>query len=513
MSTTPSRRGFVGFGLSAVGASLAPAQTRERPNILFVMTDQQRFDAMGAAGNSIIKTPNLDRLAREGALFRRAYSSTPTCTPARSALLTGLAPWNHGMLGYDTIPKRFAFEKPRAMAEAGYSTTSIGKNHFDPWRQSHGYERTFLDEACACGNVHDADIRARRATEERTDYEAWFYSQAPNRNPHATGLGWNDYAARPFALPEELHPTAWTGDMARRFLDTYSDPRPFYLKVSFLRPHSPYDPPARYMDPYLQQDIPSANVAPWARRYEARSSDRPDIWHGRLDKATIRNSRAGYYGCVTQVDDQIGRIIETLEKRKLLDRTLIVFTSDHGDMLGDQNLWRKSYAYESSARIPMIVRWPEGLVSAKRGQTIDSPVELRDIFPTFLDAAGASTQRELDGDSLLKLLRDPKARWRTLLDLEHNVCYSPKNNWNALTDGKQKYIFHALDGEEQLFDLTKDPRENINLASEPAFNQELRLWRQRMILHLEKRGEEYVSNGRLALRPKGRNTSPNLPKS
>jgi arylsulfatase len=504
------RREFVGLGLAAPSAGFqrAVAPKRERLNLLFVMTDQQRGDCLGADGNPSIRTPNLDRLAREGTRFRHAYSSTPTCTPARAALLTGLSPWNHGMLGYGEIPARFEYEKPRALRDLGYSPTSIGKNHFAPWRNGHGYEQMLLDEHAAGGIVHDKAAMARRSMEERTDYEAWFYSQEPNRNPHATGLGWNDYAARPFALPERLHPTTWTGDMAVRFLETYQEDRPFYLKLSFIRPHSPYDPPERVWKAYQDVQFQEAKTGKWAAKFEKRSSNDPDIWHGKLDSETIANSRRGYYACITHVDEQIGRVMETLEKQRKLDSTLIVFTSDHGDMTGDHNLWRKSYPYQPSVRIPMIVRLP----GAKGGQVLDNPVELRDIFPTLLDGAGALPARPLDGDSLLKLVRNRRAPWRQYIDLEHNICYSATNNWNALTDGQTKYIFHAFDGSEQLFDLKKDPHELRDLSAVAEMDGALRLWRQRLLLHFEQRGEPYLRNGQLNPRPKGLAHSPNFPR-
>jgi arylsulfatase A-like enzyme len=482
------------------GFQRSVAPKKSRPNLLFVMTDQQRGDCLHADGNRAIRTPHLDRLAQEGALFTNAYSTTPTCTPARSALLTGLSPWNHGMLGYQNIPPAFAYEKPKVLAELGYRTCSIGKNHFQPWRNSHGYQQMFLDE-------HSL----RRPGEERTDYEAWFYSQLPHENPYATGLGWNDYAARPFAHPERYHPTTWMGDTAVRYLDSYRAAEPFYLKVSFIRPHSPYDPPQRFWDQYRDTTLPAAVRGKWAERWEKPSSAAPDIWHGRLSEEQVRESRRGYYACITHVDEQIGRILEVLERRKMLEETLIVFTSDHGDMTGDHNLWRKSYAYQASARIPMLVRWPNGMVAAKRGQRISSPVELRDVFPTLLDGAGASPARPLDGASMLELCRNQQAKWRPWIDLEHDICYSPKNNWNALTDGKTKYIFHALDGEEQLFDLTADPNELRDLAGEAERQDLLRLWRGRMLEHLSVRGDYYVGGGKLALRPKGRNRSPNFP--
>ena len=502
MTAFMQRRTFFGLGLAApsLGFQRPVAPKRSRLNLLFIMTDQQRGDCVGADGNSAIRTPHLDRLAKEGALFTRAYSSTPTCTPARSALLTGLAPWNHGMLGMIAFPPAYAYEKPRALAELGYSTCSIGKNHFAPWRLSHGYQQMFLDEHTQ-----------RTPGEQRTDYETFFYSQRPHDSPYATGLGWNDYAARPFKYPEALHPTTWMGDTAVRYLNQLPQDNPFYLKVSFIRPHSPYDPPQRYWEQYRDTKFPQAQRGKWAERYATPSSQRSDIWHGRLSDEQVQESRRGYYACITHVDDQIGRIYETLEKRKILEETLIVFTSDHGDMTGDQNLWRKSYAYEPSARIPMIVRWPKGLVSGPRGQKIDAPVEIRDVFPTLLDGAGESPSRPIDGQSMLQLCRSPKTEWRKWIDLEHNICYSPKNNWNALTDGETKYIFHALDGEEQLFHLKTDPHELTDLAGDSAHQDTLRTWRSRMLQHLAPRGEKYVSHGKLALRPEGQVTSPNFP--
>ena len=176
----------------------------------------------------------------------------------------------------------------------------------------------------------------------------------------------------------------------------------------------------------------------------------------------------GYYGSISFIDEQLGRIIEALTRRNLLEETLIIFFSDHGDMLGDHHLWRKSYAYAGSARVPMMVRWPEGMLTARRGSTRDEVVELRDVLPTFLDAAQSPPARPLDGRSLLPLIAGKDADWRKFLDLEHGVCYGPENHWNALADARYKYIFHAQDASEQLFDLQRDPGELRDLAADPA---------------------------------------------
>jgi len=225
----------------------------------------------------------------------------------------------------------------------------------------------------------------------------------------------------------------------------------------------------------------------------------------------VRHSRQGYHGSISFIDEQIGRILEALDARGELDETLILYFSDHGDMTGDHHMWRKCFAYEASVRVPMLIRWPTGLVAAERGQVIDKPVEIRDILPTMLDAAGQGERDDMDGRSMLPLLQSNDAQWREFIDLEHSTCYSPKNHWTALTDGHTKYIFHALDGEEQLFDLTGDPHEQHDLASDTTHEDKLRLWRNRMIEHLAERGEPFVKNGKLMARPKRFLHSPHYP--
>ena len=489
-------------GAAILGARRLAGRLASRPNILLVMADQLRGDCIGADGNRAIRTPHLDRIAREGALFRSAYSTTPTCTPARAALLTGMSPWHHGMLGYGRVAEKYAVEMPRLLREAGYYTLGIGKMHWTPQRTLHGFHKTVLDEQ---------DVRV--TPEFSSDYHGWFRTVAPNLDPNATGLDWNGFEARPYALPEHLHPTHWTGQTAARFIESYDRPEPFFLKVSFVRPHSPYDPAPRFWKMYQDAALPRAVTGAWASRYAPRSDNGRAIWHGDLGAEAVRTARQGYYGSVSQVDDQVGRILEALEKRGCYDETLIVFTADHGDMTGDHNLWRKSYAYEPSARIPMLVRWPTGLVPAARGQLLKQPVELRDVLPTLLDAASASRPAECNGASLLPLLRGAAAGWREWIDLEHDVCYSPTNHWNALTDGRTKYIYHAQDGAQQLFDLVKDPHETRDLAGDPAHAALLRQWRRRLVEHFAERGEPFLKNGDLQPRPQRQLYSPQYPRT
>ncbi|GMV99426.1 MAG: choline-sulfatase [Candidatus Hydrogenedentota bacterium] len=505
-----TRREVLKLGAAAAASTALPAFSRSaaaavqrgitHPNVLFIMDDQHRGDCLGIDGHPCVKTPNMDRIGREGAYFRHGYSCTPTCTPARAALLTGLGPWRNGMLGFSAVPNSYSFVMPQAMRDNGYYTTGIGKMHWTPQRQLYGFHKTILDES-----------KRAQSPEFRSDYRAWLASVAPNADPDATGISYNDHRAAVYALPEEYHPTQWMGMTATNFIDQYDQPEPFFLKVSFARPHSPYDPPQRFWDLYKDAEIPPAAVGKWAERYVPQSANYPDIWHGDMGEELVRQARVGYYGNVSFVDEQIGRILEALEKRGMLEETLIIFTSDHGDMTGDHHMWRKSYAYEASARIPMLMRWPEGLVAAKRGQVRDEPVELRDIFPTCLDAAGGEGLERLEGKSMLPLVEDKAPEWRKWIDLEHDICYDAKNHWSAVTDGSSKYIFHAIDGEEQLFDLTTDPNETKDLAGDPVHGVTLKTWRDRLIGHLSERGDAWVKYGQLVLRPESIKLSPNYP--
>ena len=231
---------------SCVATSTGQRTSSQPPNILFLMADQMRADLLSCAGNKISKTPNLDQLATEGVRYTNAFSTTPTCTPARAAILTGLSPWYHGMLGYGQVANRYDFEMPRALCDAGYYTCSIGKDHFG-WNSTandgidHGYHQTDLYD----GLENELD-----------NYDRWLATEQPGVNPMATGLGFNDYRGAAYALPEYYYPTAWVSRGATSFIESYNRTDPFFLKVSFHRPHSPYDPPERWMEKFNRDDMP-----------------------------------------------------------------------------------------------------------------------------------------------------------------------------------------------------------------------------------------------------------------
>ena len=472
----------------------------KRPHIIFIMTDQHRGDALGCMGNDVVITPHLDNLAKDGVTFVNGYSSVPSCTPARSGLLTGLSPWNHGMLGYGRVARKHRYELPRMLEEAGYYTFGIGKMHWFPQKALHGFHGTLVDES---GRVEQDGFVS--------DYRDWFKLNAPGQDPDETGIGWNEHAAAVYKLDEQLHPTFWTGKTAVELIQNYDQGEPLFLKVSFARPHSPYDPPQRYLDMYKGAEIPEPYQGDWCHHLDSVQGGNSSAFSN-FGAEHAKISRRHYYANITFIDDMVGKIMKALKEKGMFENSIICFTSDHGDMLGDHHHWRKTYAYEGSANIPYLLKWPEGFKGElERGGKLENPVELRDFLPTFLDAAGGIIPEDMDGMSLLGLVVDPGSDWRPHIDLEHATCYSKENYWCALTDGTLKYIWFFSSGEEQLFNLKEDPGEEIELSANETSHNTLQSWRRKMIEHLRERGNGFVFDNELVVREETMLYSPHYP--
>jgi arylsulfatase A-like enzyme len=464
----------------------------KRINILFLMSDQHRGDYMGVAGANWVKTPNLDQLASEGVLFAKAYCSLPSCLPARASILTGMSPWQHGLISYNNIPD-FPVKGPALFSSAGYRTHAVGKNHFNPMREKNGYQSVELEEGWySVWKDH-----------EKCDYTIWFERNAHGKDLNGSGLGYNDQRGGvAYPYEEYLHPTHWTAEKAIEFLKTYKGDSAWLLKVTFQRPHTPLDPPKRWIEQYAGQEITLPGVGDWAETKYGNNkgtlAENNAATYGVFPADEIRETRRSYAAAISYVDEQLGSVIAALKERGEFENTLILYTSDHGDMMGDQHLWRKCRPYEGSVRIPMIIRWPENLeIEGKRGQIRKELVELRDIFPTFLDAAGIPKPSVMDGMSMLNILKGEK--WREILDLEHAQIYEPDNAWVALTDGKYKYIWFTLTGQQQLFDLEFDPCELINIGDSENYKELVNIWRKRMVQHLSERGDDWVKNSELVI--------------
>lgn len=468
------------------------SKTSEKPNILLIMTDQQRWDTLGCYGNTVIETPNLDWIASEGTLFRHAYTPVPSCIPARACLMSGMNPWNAGILGMGRgqgpMAGEFPHTIPSELARAGYHTQGIGKMHFSPQRSLKGFHHTILDES---GRSLDPGFVS--------DYRRWFDQQKGGDYGFVDhGIGWNSWMSRPYHAPEYLHPTNWTVNESIRFLENRDTTKPFFLKTSFARPHSPYDPPSFYFDLYQHKEVPEPSVGEWAVMHDVpEDAAKPDAWRGVRRKEEIMRARAAYYGSIHHIDTQIGRLLTKLRTMGLWDNTMIIFTSDHGDMLGDHHLWRKTYAYEGSAHIPFLIKLPRKMKSASDRKMVDEPVLLQDIMPTILEVAGSEVPATVDGMSVLRLISGEAAGWRPYAHGEHGTCYHEVQEMQYLTDGRQKYIWFPRTHTEQLFDLKHDPGELHDLSNDPTWSSELERWRKRLVAELAPRNAGLTEEDRL----------------
>lgn len=445
----------------------------KRPNIVMVITDHFRGDCLSRLGHPAAETPHIDSISREGAVFLHAYSPCPSCIPARRSLMTGQTPYTQGVVGFKAgIPWDFEVTMAGELTRAGYQTINIGKTHFHPTRKHLGFERLILS------GEHTEWLAAKTGIDKG-----------------AHGIHGNSWMARPNHLPEELMEETWLTGQAGEFLRKRDPTRPFFLCLSFNGPHPPWCPPQVYYDQFIQEDLPMPVVGDWAQKHadEAGYPLDVDSWRGRIPDKLNHRARAAYFAFLAYLDAQVGRLVGMLRRDGTLNDTFILFTSDHGEMLGDHHLWRKTYAYEASARIPCVVRFPQG-VDWERNREIEQVVGWEDLMPTFLDLAGADIPDTVEGKSLVPLLRGDTEGWREYYHGEHSPCYHPENANQYLTDGQWKYIWNPITGEEQLFHLAKDPDECVDLTNQTAHRETLELWRKRMIRELDGR-EEGLSDG------------------
>lgn len=454
----------------------------KQPNILWIVCDQFRWDCLSIMGHPVVETPNLDSLAAEGTLFTNAYSPAPSCIPARACLFTGKSPAETGFLGYqDCVDWDFENMLPEVLRDNGYQTWCVGKTHFYPQRKHCGFEG--LESYEAWQHLTPGYVN---------DYHEWLKEKGNGMYDELQhGLDDNSFVARASTLPEELHNNSWVVTRGLEFLRKRDRTRPYFLNLSFHRPHPPIDPPAFYWDEYMQKECDEVPVGDWADVHD-KSVRSINAWEGHLDETRLKKYRMGYYAQIAHIDSQIGRLIRTLRSQGEMP-DMIVFTSDHGEMLGDHHMFRKTYAYEGSAAVPCII-WEKG---HWRGTKEETPVVLQDLYTTTLAYAGIEPPAPCDGKNLKELIQDGKPLERTWIQGEHSCCYSAAEAMQFLTDGKEKYIWFTATGKEQFFRLSEDPNECHNLAEKPEEQERMDVWRQRLIQYLHERGESSLTDGKV----------------
>lgn len=469
-----------------------PTIEPRKPNIVMIFTDQWRGDCLSVDGHPVVQTPHLDMMANQGTLFTRAYSACPSCIAARASLMTGQTPSTHGRLGYqDRVPWRYETTMATELAAAGYQCHLVGKTHFYPERVHLGFHSM---EVYECLQNHDKAFL--------NDYYTWLTEQPGGPwDENFVGLDSNSWIARPSALPEHLHVNSWTATRSLDFLQRRDTTRPFFLKVSFHRPHPPLDPPSEYFHMYDNTPLPPLPMGDWCDEYDEPMSSIDGGW-GRLSQAESDRQRRAYFGQITHIDQQIGRLLLYLRRTRLLNNTIFIFTSDHGELLGDHCCFRKQLSLEGSAKIPLIMTLPPRY-RAPRAQRSDLPTTHMDLMPTLLELAGAEIPDTVEGRSLAPILRgqQPPEDWRDYVHGEHTLGHYPHGGVQFMVDRREKYTWRTGDGHELLFDLVDDPQECVNLAARPEAAERLERWRARMAEELGKRPQDGLVDDSGKLKP------------
>ena len=449
-----------------------------KPNLLLIMYDQLRADVLGCYGNDLVKTPNMDRLAKRGICFDRAYSQTPVCMPARHALTSGKNAFELGML--ENTYKRNEINNPLAklVRDEGYFTCAVGKMHFTPAREHFGFDRMYLSEEIP-EHIQDDDYL------QFLQEKGYGHVIEPHGKRSETY-----YVPQVSELPEELHTSAWTADKTCEIIRKNSN-RPFFIFSSFIKPHPPFEPCKPYDTMYTLDKIPM----PVRDEGELDPDDRIiDIQNGykvngieNVSDEDVRKIRAHYYGSVTQLDKQLGKLLDTLDVYGLTDNTLVILTSDHGEMLGDHYAFGKRTYYEQSTRIPFIVSWPEMLPQGERREQF---VILQDIFATFVSAAGGQIPGDVAGKDIIEVCKDSQRPLRKKVFAEYGA---DKNLKFMLRWGDFKYIYHTNGGLENLYNLKNDPEEFKNIAVQ---NPEICAGcRDELVAYYKSRGFEEALDG------------------
>ena len=453
-------------------AGVASAQPTVRPNVLFIMTDQHRFDALGANGNSIIRTPNLDRLAAGGVNFSHAFVQSPVCVPSRISYFTGRYPHAHkNRVNYTPADSREILLQ-RRFKDAGYRTGVVGKVHYYPPTAEHarstGWDQVLLHDGVA-------------ATDAWSDYVKWrggrrdYNSGAPGANPFRG------------ATPDELTPTTWTGKESVAMLrNMAASTQPFFLYCSFFKPHAPHQVAPPFDEMYSGVDIPLPTPTTLDDIRKLPLPVQRQILRGTkpaydMDRTRLQWIYRSYYGAVTQADREIGRILDELDRSGKAADTIVVFGTDHGDQLLEHGLEGKNLFFEASVRVPFIVRFPARIKPGSSQAPSNELVEMVDVAPTLLDLCGIAIPSECHGRPLFgrHQVRDAVFAENVIPEVitggSLNMPYEPGKGVGGILHPDAKMVrtrrwklnYYAGNGGE-LYDLVDDPAETRNLYTDPA---------------------------------------------
>jgi choline-sulfatase len=429
-----------------------------RANLLVIMADQFRPNYFGAAGADFVNTPNIDRIAASGTMFTNLHSNCPICAPARIGLASGRQPANIGALGNDAYYPMSQRTYYQTLRDNGYQNGLVGKLDLakpDPYNGLRGdracnYSFGFTHPVEIEGKMHAAQSQAPRGPygaylRDRGRFEAFRDDYAARKaTPHGYSLNCHDSV-----LSAQDYSDEYIGRRSVEWLQTVPAEFPWHLFVSFVGPHDPFDPPTEYAERYRNAEMPPAipsdsiDTKPNAVRRR----------HATDDKNKILETRRQYCAEIELIDHWVGRILSTLRELGMAENTYVVFTSDHGEMLGDFGLYTKNLAYDASWRVPLLISGP----SVPAGRSTDALIELIDLYPTLHDLAGVPHRTGVEAQSFASLARGESASHR-----ENVVCRG--RGYQAIRDAQWKYIETFAD-EPELYQLSDDPDETVNLAA------------------------------------------------
>lgn len=432
-----------------------------KPNIIMIITDQQRYDTIAELGFPFMETPHMDRLVREGVSFDNCFVPAPLCVPARASLFTGYYPHTTGVYGNG---HQWTHSWVEQLAGAGYHCVNVGKMHSKPLDTPLGFherypvenkdrfwggERWFFDE-------WDKALAAQGLVKQ----QRVLYRQRPDYRERLGAFEWE--------LPEQMHSDFFVGNMATWWLDTYPQTEPLFLEIGFPGPHPPYDPVARYTESYLEKDLPILGLPegdlegqppPFHKlRQRKVEMDNDSIAHSLNPTAEqMQRQRAYYLANVTMIDEKLGQILEALDRNGYLDNSVVIFTSDHGDCLTDHGHSQKGVMYDVATHVPAIV-WSPGCFEG--GQRISGLCSWMDLGPTVLEMAGCEPPATMEAMSLLPSLKGEKQSLRDYVFAEFPsqdgmMTMVRSHEWKLVDFSNQPY--------GQLFNLVNDPDEIVNL--------------------------------------------------
>lgn len=435
----------------------AKEDARTQPNILIIHADQHRMDCLGAYGNTEIRTPNIDALAKDGVLFRNSFCPYPVCTPSRYSLISGLYVHEHrGWTNHSTLPPGTE-TIPGILKAAGYKTKAVGKMHYTPTYLDLGFEELELAEQNGPGRWDDDYHRMLRdhGLVDLNDLE----DQERDYRKDARPEYWETFGALASNLPEAYHSTQWIGDRAVETIEQWG-PSGNMLMAGFIKPHHPFDPPKRFCDDY---DPASLTMLPgWTAACLPHDQELSKGYFNNADltPSSLKRVMAHYYAALQQIDEQAGRMIDTLRRKGLYDNTLIVYTADHGEYMGCHHMILKgNYMYDPLMKIPLIIKYPG---ARDKGTASDALVNNIDLAPTILRQAGCRPGAKMRGRDLAQGGAGPRI-----------VFAENRRGQMAMARTKtRKLILFPRRNKAFLYDLEQDPSELANRYADPAYRKD-----------------------------------------